>query len=222
VESPSSVVFRVEEEPQPEKPTITGIEPRSGRQGEKLELTILGTGLEDTREVTFGDEAIEVGEIVGTSKEKITIVAGISSTAEPGVRPIVITMGTGVVIESPKEIGFEVLEREVPTISGITPNSGSVGSSPTVVISGNYLDGAGKIAFPSGGVSATLLSTTDSEIRARLDISSDAPIGNHYFEIATPSGVIDSHSANIYFRVFSGSSGISSKGWNMGIGGDLL
>lgn len=76
------------------KPTVTSITPKSGYQGDSVEITLTGTGFDDdcTVELTkSGEDSISGDDVSASSKTKMTATFEIPSDAATGTWGIVVT-----------------------------------------------------------------------------------------------------------------------------------
>lgn len=74
-----------------------------------------------------------------------------------------------------------------PTLTSITPSSGTTGTSVPVTIAGANLSGAA-INFSGSGISATGVSSTATQVNATFVISGGAPLGAQNITVTTASG----------------------------------
>jgi hypothetical protein len=78
-----------------------------------------------------------------------------------------------------------------PTLSGISPNGGQQGTSPTVTISGSYLAGAltSGVSFGAGITVNTInIDSVGSKITTNIAIASNAATGLRTITVTTPAG----------------------------------
>src|SRR5690606_9990151 len=76
------------------EPTISGVNPTSGDQGETLSVTITGTSLRCVTAVDFGD-GITVNSFTAGSDTQVTASITISSSAATGTRCVSVTTPGG-------------------------------------------------------------------------------------------------------------------------------
>jgi hypothetical protein len=80
-----------------------------------------------------------------------------------------------------------------PTITGIAPPSGAVGSTITVQISGTSLAGASAISFSGTGITPTIQpGGTATSFDVELVIDAGAAVGARTFSVTTPQGTANS------------------------------
>ncbi|ABE40229.1 Outer membrane autotransporter barrel [Rhodopseudomonas palustris BisB5] len=132
-------------------PTIGTISPNSGPTAGGTSVTITGTNLSGVTSVTIGGAAATLGSNTSTSIV-ITTPAGTA-----GARDVVLTTAGGSVTSTG---GFTYAA--APTISTVTPSSGSTGGGTSVTITGTNLSGVTSVTV--GGTAATLGTNTSTSI----------------------------------------------------------
>ncbi len=75
-----------------------------------------------------------------------------------------------------------------PQISSVFPQGARSGSQLEITINGQNLSRTTKIIFSEPGVTAHLLKTTNTRVRVKIEVASNASIGPHYFRLVTPRG----------------------------------
>jgi hypothetical protein len=131
-------------------PTITSISPNTGSVDGGQTITITGTNLTGTSSVTFG----------GTAATSVTVV---NSTTVTAVTPVKPAGSVNVVLTTPynsvtSNNGFTYGAN--PTITTISPNTGSVNGNQTITITGTNLTGTSSVTF--GGTAATSVTVSNS------------------------------------------------------------
>ena len=103
--------------PEKTRPTITGVSPNQGSQGQTLSVTVAGTNFTGAIGVFFG-RGINVTSFTVTSATQITANIVIANRAFVGSRLIAVIgpSGKGILPD-----GFTVLNNS-PTITGVSPN----------------------------------------------------------------------------------------------------
>lgn len=134
-------------------PTITSVSPTSGSQNGGTSVTISGTGFVNGATVTFGGTAATVGTITATTIA-VTTPTHIAGTVNvvvtnPDSQSATLTNGFTYTAPAP-----------APTITSISPNSGSYAGGTSVTITGsNYQTGA---TVTLGGTAATGVTVASS------------------------------------------------------------
>ena len=144
--------------PPPAHPSVTGISPASGPAAGGTKVTIGGTNLNGATGVSFGGAA---GRIISDSGTQITV----TSPAGKGTVNVTVTTKGG----TSGAVHFTYKAKQTtppppahPTVTGISPNSGSTAGGTTVTISGTNLGGATSVSF--GGTGAAIGSDSGTRI----------------------------------------------------------
>ena len=138
-------------------PTITSISPGSGTVTGGTSVTIIGTSLTTTTNVTFG----------GTAAASFTVtddthIIATSPALTAGVVDVRVTTLSGI---SAVTSGDQFTYIALPTVTSLSPTSGAAAGGTTVTITGTALAGATNVMF--GGTAGTILTNTATQITAR-------------------------------------------------------
>lgn len=153
--------------------TLSGFTPTSGPIG--VRVSIFGTNLTNTTAVSFGNVPAPDFKIPSDTQINVNVPAGAISG------PIIVTTPGGVLTSTDN---FIVIAS--PTISGFTPNSGSVGT-PVTIFGTNFV-GASSLKF--NGATATFTVDTPTQITTTVPAgATNGPIA-----ITTPGGVVTTSS----------------------------
>ena len=156
-------------------PAVSGVSPNSGPAAGGTLVTVSGSGLTGAGAITFG----------GVPGSSITVNSDSSLTAlaPPGTGTVDVQVttpsGTSPVSSSDK---FTYLA-PVPTVSSVSPNSGSVSGGTTVVITGNGFTGATSVNFGSNpGVinsvtNTSITATSPAGVTGAVDVTVTTPGG---------------------------------------------
>jgi hypothetical protein len=136
-------------------PTVTGFAPSSGPVG--TSVTVTGTGFSGATSVTFNGTAATTFTVNSATQVTATVPSG----ATTGRIAVTTSAGTGT---STTDFTVTVVVAG-PTITSISPTSGTVGSS--VAITGTGLTGITSVTF-GGGVSAAFTVVSDTRINATV------------------------------------------------------
>jgi Protein of unknown function (DUF4038)/IPT/TIG domain/Putative collagen-binding domain of a collagenase/Abnormal spindle-like microcephaly-assoc'd, ASPM-SPD-2-Hydin/Fibronectin type III domain len=133
------------------KPTVTGVSPGGGPLGGQTAVTITGTNFASGAIVTFGTAAAT----------NVTVTSGttITATTPPGsAGAVTVTVTNSNGQSGSLANGFTYLSP--PTVTSVTPNSGSTGGGTAVTISGsNFASGA---TVTIGGAAAANVVVTNA------------------------------------------------------------
>jgi len=161
-------------------PALMGISPASGSTNGGTKVVISGAGLDNATRVTFGGA---VGKILSDTATQITV---ISPAGTAGTVNIVVTTPNG--SSAVTNVGhFRYRSNKSPrlpgpTLTGISPNSGSNQGGTEVTILGTHLNGATEVSF--GGSAAMIVSDSSTQITA----ISPAGTGNVDITVTTMGG----------------------------------
>ena len=167
---------------------ITNIAPNSGVAGVSQKVIITGSGFEDggNFSVMLGTEKLQPLSVTDTS-----IVVRILGTFTQGKYPLKIVNrdGTTKLIPDAYECTAPIPNPQ-PTVTGMTPTTGTAMSSYKITINGNNLKGTSKASTVTfNGQVMTLLSNTDTTLIFRVPTvpagSYDIVITNSYGESVT-------------------------------------
>jgi hypothetical protein len=162
----------------PAAPAVLGISPASGPVAGGVTVTITGTGLSGATKVVFGTVAAASFAVVSDSQ--VTAVSPVEAAATPNIR-VTTPGGTSPVVPADR---FTV-KAPAPTVTGVTPDWGSVTGGSTVTITGTGLSRTTKVLF--GAVAATSFAiVSDSQVTA---VSPALTAGVRNIRIITPSGM---------------------------------
>jgi len=85
-----------------------------------------------------------------------------------------------------------------PTITSINPPRGLIGQEHTVTINGSAFGPAPQVNVSGAGVTAQVVSSSDTQIQVKLRVRSDATGGNHGITVTNPAGT--SNSINFFVQ----------------------
>ena len=132
-------------------PTLSGIAPQSGPWSGGTTVTLTGTNLESAYSVMFG------GMSAGILSESDTEITAFSPMGSGSVTVTVTTPYGSVDTEE-----FYYIPAAPPTLSGISPSSGTPAGGTTVTLTGTNLQTTSSVYF--GSTSATIRSGSDTEV----------------------------------------------------------
>ncbi|NEW99898.1 transporter [Rhodopseudomonas sp. BR0G17] len=137
-------------------PAVTGVSPTSGPATGGTSVTITGTNFSGATSVSFGSNSVASGSFTSSSSTQIVLPSpsGSAGTVHVTVTTPIGTSATG----SSDQFTYIA----APTITGISPSSGSTGGATSVTISGTNLSGVTSVTV--GGASATLGTNTSTSI----------------------------------------------------------
>ncbi|WP_411575149.1 IPT/TIG domain-containing protein [Streptomyces fradiae] len=156
-------------------PVVSSVTPAQGPVSGGTTVVITGTGLTGATAVRFGPTNAVAYTV--NSSTRITAVTPAGST---GAVPVTVTSPSGT---SNATVLFTYTSA-APTVTGVSPRSGSTNGGTVVTVTGTHFSGATRVRF--GSVSApsfTLVSST--QITA---VSPPGPAGSVPVTVTTPAG----------------------------------
>jgi hypothetical protein len=170
-------------------PVVTGISPTSGPASGGTVVTITGTGFTSATAVDFGTTAATGLNVVNATT--ITV----ESPAGTGTVDVTVMTPSGTSPTSPAD-EFTYTAVAVPTVTGISPNSGPAAGGTVVTITGSGFTGATSVDFgttPASGI--TVVSATT--------ITADSPAGTGVANVTvtTPGGTSATSTADQFTYV---------------------
>ena len=176
----NSVAFTVQ------RPTLTGISPNSGARGTTVAVTLTGNGLTGTTTVNTGTSNIAVSGITVVNDTTVKATFTIAPGTTLGNKNISVTTSgvtTGSVI-------FTVTNPPAPTLTSISPNTGTRGSTNVAVtLTGTNLTGTTGVSVSGTGVTvAGFTVTSPTTVNATFNIGPAAGLGGHSVTVTTLGG----------------------------------
>ncbi len=162
----------------PGPPIVTGLNPDHGGLGETLDVAVSGTGFYEASSIVFrAGLGVTVNSFTVDSQTQITANLTISPTATIGTRDVSVTTprGTGTLTS-----GFEV--------TGVSPSSGILGNTLSVVITSTNLSGATSVSFGEGITINSFTVDSDTQITVSVTINMTAETGLRDIAVTTSSG----------------------------------
>ena len=143
-------------------PVVNSLSPSTGPMGTSVQIMGSGFGAsQGSSTITFNNVAA-----TATAWSNTSITATVPSTATSGV--VAVTVGG---VTSPSTVSFSV---PLPHVSSVTPSVGTAGTQITVTGSGFHAtQGPGNVFF-NNGVTATIISWSDTQIVATVPVGATA------------------------------------------------
>lgn len=187
---------------------INTIAPNWGNLGSNFPVTISGSGFGTAPTVSFSGTGITMSA-VSSNDTTITGTITIASNAPVGTQNVTVTNTNVNVTSAPAS--FDVTSSVGPTISGISPAQGLVGTAINVTISGSgFAAGATVDAGPNISVSSVSVASS-SQITATFTPTNSAAAGGNQVVTVTAGG-LTSNSQNFFNQVPSALGRISEPG----------
>jgi hypothetical protein len=163
--------------------SIVSVSPSTGKQGQALDVAILGLNLGRTISVAFGD-GITVNSFAVQSPERVSASIIISDSASVGARDVSVSTYDGDPVLSN---AFSVTVHD-PAIAGVSPSSGNQGQVMDVAIAGVNLDGATGVSFGDGITVNSFAGQSAESVVASITIDVSASLGAREVSVSTVDG----------------------------------
>ncbi|MBN1621877.1 MAG: SBBP repeat-containing protein [Endomicrobiales bacterium] len=174
-------------------PAVNSVTPSSGLQGETINLTVSGENFISTPTVTLSGTGITVNSVTYTNSTTLVTNITISADAALGARNITATNPGG--SSATKEEAFTIVESEddvevtTPTVSGISPESGALGETLDVTITGtNFVDTPTVTASGEGITLNSITYESSTKLVLNVTISTRAIAGARDVTVTNPGG----------------------------------
>ncbi len=169
----------------PLPPTLTGVSPTVGVQGNSVNVSLTGTNLLGSTAINAGP-GITVSNLVVVSRTQVTATFAISASAALGPQNVTITAPGGTSAVNPQAVF--TINPPPPTLSAVSPNLGAQGSSVNVTLTGTNLTGASAIIAGPGITVSNLTVVSATQVTATFAIGASAATGPQNVTITTPGG----------------------------------
>src|SRR3989442_224692 len=148
----------------PPPPTVTGVSPTSGPTSGGTAITISGTNFDATATVTVGGAVATGVSFVSATQLSATTPAHVAGAAD-----VVVTVGGQSSATSPSD-QFTYVAPPAPTVTGVSPTSGSTAGGIAITISGTNFDTTATVTV--GGTAATGVSFVNA---TQINATTPAP-----------------------------------------------
>ncbi len=189
-------------------PSITSVSPASGSTAGGTTVTVTGTGFTGVTQVNFG------GTLTGAFNVSATSLQVVSPAHAAGTVDISITTANGTTANTAAD--NYAYTAAGPSITSISPTTGSIGGGTIVTINGSGFTGATAVSF--GGTPATTF-TVNTDIKITATAPAHAA-GTVSISVTTPSGTSTDTSADnfVYGTVLPVVTSVSPTGGPVGGG----
>ena len=148
----------------PAPPDIVAVTPASGTSLGGTSVTITGSSFTGATDVSFGSTAA-----VSYTVDSDSQITAVTPAGDPGAVDVIVTTPFGVSTSSSAD-AFTFVAPSAPTVTLLTPNSGSTEGGTTVVITGTDFTAATDVSFGGSSVTGFVI---DSDTQ----ITTTAPAG---------------------------------------------
>ena len=184
------VPFTVVSAPPP--PTLTSISPATGAQGASVKVTLTGTNFVSGATVNVSTAGVTTSNVVIASATQITATLNISATAPVGNASVTVTTMAG----TSGPVSFNVIG--VPTLTSISPSTGSQGSSVPVTLTGTNFVAPLTVNIGGTGITVSnVVVVSSTSVTANLAVATSAGVGQYNVSVTTSAGT----SGNVSFSV---------------------
>jgi hypothetical protein len=177
----------------PAPPTLTDVSPANGVQNAQVNVTLNGTHFTADSTIAVDGTGVTVGNKVITDDRHITATLSIASSATLGLHGVTVTA-------SGQKSGSKdfAVNPPPPTLSDVTPNSGSPGANVNVTLTGTNFGPGPTVTVDGAGVSVTAITlVSSSQITATFNITASATPGAHKVTVAIGSQLSSSQAFTI-------------------------
>ncbi len=153
-------------------PTLTSVAPNQGSQGSTVAVTLTGTDfVAGATTVAVGGSGVTVTDVVVSSLTALTATFVIDQSAPEGFRTVTVTTAGGT--SGPRFFTVSLPAPGVPTLTSITPNSGTQGTTVAVTLTGtDFVMDATTVAVSGGDVTVT-----NVVVRSPMSLTADLVLG---------------------------------------------
>jgi hypothetical protein len=174
--------------------TLASISPTSGARGTTVPVTLTGTNFPTTGTTTVSVSGGGVSVTGVTVVNSTTVKANITLTGTAPLSTRNVSVNTP--IGSTNSVGFTVVNPPPPTLTSISPTSGTHGTSVPVTLTGTNFTASGTtVAVSGGGISVSgglTISADGTQITTTLAITSSASLTSRNVTVTTQGGVTSS------------------------------
>ena len=167
-------------------PTLSSISPSTGSQGSSVPVTLTGTGFVAPLTVNASGSGIAVSNVSVVSSTRATATFNIAANAGVGPQNVSVTTAAG----TSGNVSFDVTAAvSAPTLTSISPSTGSQGSSVPVTLTGTGFVAPLTVNSSGSGITVSNVSVVSStQATATFNIAANAGVGQHNISVTTTAG----------------------------------
>lgn len=174
-------------------PVLSSVTPNTGAQGGIVNVTLAGSNFIAGSTVAVSGSGVTPGAVTVVSATQITAAFTIAAAAATGAHNVSVTSANG----TSGAVTFNVTGTP-PTLTSVSPNSGSQGASVNVTLTGtNFVSGATVAVAGSGVTSSSVTVVSPTQITATLALAANATVGAHNVTIGTSAGTSNTAVFNV-------------------------
>jgi len=164
--------------------TVTGqllsVAPTAAVRGTTVPLTLSGVDLSGATAVTVSGAGVTCS-VTGSSSTTINASCAITATAATGARNVTATTAIGA---TNTLVG--VFTVQGPTLTSISPTSGTHGTTVPITLNGTNLTGATAVTMSGSGVTCTGVTSTATTVNASCAVTAGAALTARNVTVVTP------------------------------------
>jgi hypothetical protein len=167
-------------------PTLTSISPSTGSQGSSVPVTLTGSSFVPPLTINTSGSGITSSNISVVSSTQATATLAIAPSTNVGPQNVSVTTTGG----TSGIVTFNVTAGSgVPTLSSITPSTGSQGASVPVTLTGTGFANPLTVNVSGSGITVSNVSVVSStQATATLAIAASAGVGQYNVSVTTNAG----------------------------------
>jgi hypothetical protein len=166
---------------------LLSIDPPSGQQGEKVDVTLTGDGFTANSRPGFGSGTSVA--VLSTTDTQIRARLTIDPAAPVTTRDVTVTDGGR---SAALRNAFSVLIADAPALTGVSPNRGRRGERLTVTLAGSKFLAGAQVSLGAGITLTGAPQVSASEIVVGIEIAGSAALGDRTVTVTNPNGLASS------------------------------
>jgi hypothetical protein len=176
-------------------PSLTSISPTTGLLSSSVPITLTGAGLTGATGINVSGSGVTVSSFTVVNDTTITATFTIAGNAARSARTVSVSTPNNAPSGTTNTVTFTVAG---PTLTSISPTSGTHGTSVSVTLTGQHLTGASGITVSGTGVTPSGITVVnDTTVTATFTIAATAATTARNVSVVTPHGA----TGNVTFTV---------------------
>ncbi len=174
-------------------PVLSSVTPNTGAQGGTVNVTLSGSNFIAGSTVAVSGTGVTPSAFTVVSATQVTATFAIAAAATTGAHNVTVTSANG----TSGAVTFNVTGT-APTLTSVSPNTGSQGSSVNVTLTGTSFVAGATVAVSGTGVApsnVTVVSPT--QITATFALAANAVVGTHNATVSTAAGASSAVAFNV-------------------------
>jgi hypothetical protein len=197
-------------------PTLASISPPNSPQSTTVNVTLTGTNFTSGASINFSGAGVTISNTAVVNSATITATFTIAANAATGTQYVSVTTGSG----TSGNVTF-IVNPPLPTLTGISPNSGAAGAAVSVTLTGTgFVAGQTSVGSSAQGIlvtNVTVLSST--QLTAVFNIAGYVATSSSQITVVAPTGTSGAQTFTIYHvpMLSSVSPSSGSRGTNVDV-----